>query len=311
MSGLGQYLSGLREERGLSIEEMARVTRVAPRFLEALEREDLTALPAPVFAKGYIRAYCQALGVHADEALGRYVGAAPIAAATPTPVAAARASNGRRGRGTLFVSFALLVGFGLALFVVALYLQSGRPEVGTRHAALPVAGDAAAPTPTADGTPPARVSSPPPRSTTESAAVTSASPAAPAAKAVPAPAVRQPDARAASPSPAEPRPTAEGSPTAVIVTTAPALPPGSVVSPYRLIARTSEATWLRVRTEDGRTIEETIPPGEVREWVSNRPFVLTVGNAGGVTLELNGQKLPPLGGRGAVVGNLILPPPVP
>ena len=37
MSALGQYLSGLREERGLSIEEMARVTRVASRYLEALE----------------------------------------------------------------------------------------------------------------------------------------------------------------------------------------------------------------------------------------------------------------------------------
>src|SRR5258706_14595321 len=100
MSGLGQYLSGLREERGLSIEEMARVARVAARYLEALEREDLSALPAPVFTKGYIRAYCQALGVHADEALGRYPAGAPVAPATPTPAAAAQPSNGGRGRGT-------------------------------------------------------------------------------------------------------------------------------------------------------------------------------------------------------------------
>ena len=309
MSGLGQYLSGLREERGLSIEEMARVTRVASRYLEALEREDLTALPAPVFTKGYIRAYCQALGVHADEALGRYPGGAPVAAAAPTPVAAAQTSNGRRGRGTLLVSFALLVGFGLALFVVALYLQSGRPEVGKRHAAVPSAGDAVVPRPVADGGPPAQVSSPAARSSIDSPAVASAPPPAPPA--VPVPAVRQPEVKVASPSPTEPRPAGEGLPSAVRVSTAPVLRLGSVVSPYRLIARTSESTWLRVRTEDGRTIEETIPPGEVREWISNRPFVLTVGNAGGITLELNGQKLPPLGARGAVVGNLVLPPPAP
>jgi len=312
MSGLGQYLSSLREERGLSIEEMARVTRVAPRYLQALEREDLTALPAPVFTKGYIRAYCQALGVHADEALGRYPGGAAVAAATAAPVATARASNGRRGRGTLLVSFALLVGFGLALFVVALYLQSGRPEVGKRHAAAPATGDAAAPTPAADGAPPAaRVSSPPPRSTTGSPAVASAPPAIPATPAVPAPGARAPEAKVASTSPAESRPAGDGLPSAVVVSTAPVLRLGSVVSPYRLIARASEATWLRVRTEDGRTIEETIPSGEVREWISNRPFVLTVGNAGGITLELNGQKLPPLGARGTVVGNLVLPPPAP
>jgi hypothetical protein len=86
---------------------------------------------------------------------------------------------------------------------------------------------------------------------------------------------------------------------------------GGVASPYRLVARTQEATWLRVRTEDGRATEETIPAGEVREWVSNRPFVVTIGNAAGVALELNGQKLPPLGGRGVAIFRLILPPPEP
>ena len=311
MSGLGPYLSGLREERGLSIEEVARVTRVASRYLEALEREDLTALPAPVFTKGYIRAYCQALGVHADEALARYVAGAPVVAATPAPVAAARASKVRRARGTLLVSFALLVGFGLALFVVALYLQSGRPEVGTRQAALPAPGDARRPTPLGVDTPPAPAPSPSVHSTPIEPPVVAPAPAAPGGSpAVPAPpTVRQLESKATSP--AESRPPAETSPAAAILTPLPTLRPGSVVSPYRLIARTSEATWLRVRTEDGRTMEETIPPGEVREWVSNRPFVLTVGNAAGLTLELNGQKLPPLGGRGVVIGNLVLPPTAP
>jgi cytoskeleton protein RodZ len=81
-----------------------------------------------------------------------------------------------------------------------------------------------------------------------------------------------------------------------------------VASPYRLVARASEATWIRVRTEDGRSIEETVPAGQTREWVSNRPFVLTVGNAGGITLELNGRTLPPLGPSGAVISRIVLPP---
>jgi hypothetical protein len=81
-----------------------------------------------------------------------------------------------------------------------------------------------------------------------------------------------------------------------------------VNSPYRLVARTSEATWIRVRTDDGRNSEESIPAGEVREWVSNRPFILTVGNAAGVSFELNGRAVPPLGGRGAVIPRLVLPP---
>jgi cytoskeleton protein RodZ len=81
----------------------------------------------------------------------------------------------------------------------------------------------------------------------------------------------------------------------------------NLASAYRLVAHTSELTWIRVRTEDGRMSEENIPAGETREWVSNRPFVLSIGNAGGVTLELNGHRLPPLGPSGAVIARLVVP----
>jgi cytoskeleton protein RodZ len=81
----------------------------------------------------------------------------------------------------------------------------------------------------------------------------------------------------------------------------------SASPPYRLVARTTEKTWIRVRTEDGHATEEEIPAGQTREWVSNRQFTLTVGNAGGLSLELNGQHLPALGARGEVVRGLVLP----
>jgi len=110
--------------------------------------------------------------------------------------------------------------------------------------------------------------------------------------------------------PASERPAAPPSVTAPSVS-AP-VPPSpstaqSIVSPYRLVARTTETTWIRVRTEDGRTSEETIPANEIREWVSNGPFVITIGNAGGVSLELNGRSIPRLGASGAVITRLVLP----
>jgi hypothetical protein len=113
--------------------------------------------------------------------------------------------------------------------------------------------------------------------------------------------------------PAAPEASVRPAPVAAEVPSPPAWPglqaaAGGAVSPYRLVARTSEATWIRVRTEDGRSSEENVPAGEVREWVSDRPFVLTIGNAGGVTFELNGRPLPPLGGSGAVIPRLVLPP---
>lgn len=82
---------------------------------------------------------------------------------------------------------------------------------------------------------------------------------------------------------------------------------GPVNAPYRLVARTNALTWMRVRTGDGHQSDETIPAGQTREWVSNQPFTVSVGNAGGVRLELNGKPLPPLGASGAVVTGLVLP----
>jgi hypothetical protein len=110
---------------------------------------------------------------------------------------------------------------------------------------------------------------------------------------------------------APPAPAAAGAPAA-----APAASPASAAAnqltrnpatPYRLIARTTETTWMRVRTEDGRTSEETIPANEVREWISNGPFIITIGNAGGVSLELNGRAIPRLGASGSVITRLVLP----
>jgi cytoskeleton protein RodZ len=302
MPSLGPYLSGLRQQRGLSIEEMVRVMRVASGYLEALEREDFGALPAPVFTKGYIRAYCQVVGVPPEEALRRYAESAgmPIAA---VPAAAGRpasrtADNGGRGRETILVSFVLLVGFGLALFVVTLFLQSGRPDGKARRAEAPASTVELRPLPAA-GTAPAV---PPPGVATPLSA-----PAAATAAQGPAASAPRGAETAPAPSP-ETRPATDTSHPPADRADLAALRLGAVTSPYRLVVRTSEVTWLRVRTDDGRATEETIPAGEVREWVSNRPFVLSVGNAGGITLELNGRTLPPLGGRGAVVRRLVLPP---
>jgi cytoskeletal protein RodZ len=256
MSSVGAYLRQLREARGVSLEEIARTTRVNAAYLTALEADDFTSLPPPVFARGFIRAYCQALGEPPDQALALFGPAPRPSTATPSPAADAPGRDGSpssrgvtepvaRNRGPVLVSFVLLIVLGVALFAVTLALQSGREPA-------------------------------PERPSSRTAVV---APAPPKADAPPAPPVAPPP---------QPRPTG-----------------------YRLIARTVEPTWIRVRTEEGRTTEETIPAGQTREWVSAGKFTLTVGNAGGVSLELNGRALPPLGARGAVIPRLVVPTDVP
>jgi cytoskeleton protein RodZ len=273
MASVGAHLRELRTRRGISLEEISRSTRVLTQYLEALETDRYEALPAPVFTKGFIRAYCQALGVPPDESLAIYEGRpgggtdAKPAPREPRPAQPAGVSEAtakrheaaeNRTRGAVLAGFVLLVVLGVALFAVTLWLHPAPAPLGGERPEEP---QAAPPVP--------------------------ALPAAEAPRPLPAP---------AAPAPPVGAPSVEAR--AAIV---------GVTSPYRLIARTSEATWMRVRTEDGRTSEENIPAGETREWVSNRPFVLTIGNAGGVALELNGRSVPRLGPSGAVIERLVLP----
>lgn len=61
----GAVLRRAREERGMSLGDVAEMTRVAQRQLEAIERSDFAALPGAPYAVGFARAYARAVG--ADE----------------------------------------------------------------------------------------------------------------------------------------------------------------------------------------------------------------------------------------------------
>jgi cytoskeletal protein RodZ len=76
---------------------------------------------------------------------------------------------------------------------------------------------------------------------------------------------------------------------------------------HSLMARAHEPTWVWVRPEDSSAHREVLEPGAVRGWRSPGRFTVTVGNAGGLGLELDGVTLSPLGDRGQVVRDLTLP----
>jgi cytoskeletal protein RodZ len=72
MESFGQYLKGLREDAGKSLEEIAENTKIAVTNLEFLEQDRYDLLPPRVFVKGFIRSYVQELGLDADESVGRF-----------------------------------------------------------------------------------------------------------------------------------------------------------------------------------------------------------------------------------------------
>lgn len=69
MSPLGETLRRARLERGITFEDAERVTRIPRKYLEALETENYGILPAPVFARGFLRSYSGYLGLDPGELL--------------------------------------------------------------------------------------------------------------------------------------------------------------------------------------------------------------------------------------------------
>lgn len=60
---VGETLRSARVERRLSLERVERDTRIRLAYLEALENGQYASLPAPVYARGYLRTYAQYLGL--------------------------------------------------------------------------------------------------------------------------------------------------------------------------------------------------------------------------------------------------------
>jgi hypothetical protein len=67
MGELGFGLSQARLARGLSLEDVERSTLISRRFLKALEVQDYSVFPAPVYVRGLLRTYSRFLGLDPEQ----------------------------------------------------------------------------------------------------------------------------------------------------------------------------------------------------------------------------------------------------
>jgi len=65
----GEYLRTERELRTVSMDDVARVTRIHMKYLKALEENDFNSLPASTFIKGFIRSYAKAIGLDEESVI--------------------------------------------------------------------------------------------------------------------------------------------------------------------------------------------------------------------------------------------------
>lgn len=69
----GSWLRQQREIRNITLREISDNTKIAMRYLEALEEDRFEVLPAPIFAKGFLREYAKYVGLDPDEVVNFYL----------------------------------------------------------------------------------------------------------------------------------------------------------------------------------------------------------------------------------------------
>ncbi len=77
-SSIGLYLARQRRLRGISLDDLAELTKIPRRSLERLEAGAFDRSPDG-FARGFVRTVAVALGLDPEEAVMRFLGEPPVA----------------------------------------------------------------------------------------------------------------------------------------------------------------------------------------------------------------------------------------
>lgn len=284
--GPGAALQEERRRQSLSLTDVARQLKLAPRQVEALERDDFAALPGPVFVRGFLRNYARLLGLDPEPMVrtaerlmapaaggeGETKAVASLERGAAVPVVDAGGGE-PRSRWPLYL-------VSVAVILVTGYLATRDRTPQPSSMDVPVAitpSEPAAPAPAPETTAAATAPVPQP-----AAAHQQAPTPAPAAV-VPAPEPPTPSAPAATAtSPAAPAPQASPAPSPPVRTV------GSSGPAIRMTF--SRESWVEVRDRDGNVIFGQLnPAGSIRVVRGQPPLSIVVGNASGVSLTYNGK----------------------
>jgi len=263
MNLAGARLKKVRLEKGISLEDAHKATKIHLDILKSIEENSFINL-SPVYIKGFLKIYCKYLGVDPREYIPDYKGpqstvrieegqkdAQALILQTPT-------SSLNKFFSKVFNAKTMGIIFRTALVVILIF---GLFKIGSavKHALL------------------------------SKKAKSSATSLAKAKKEV-APKSKQTKPQATVVKPESPKTATKPEANFKI----------------RLAIRAKEDCWAQLKA-DGRVIFQNIlKKGRSESWEAKDKIELSLGNAGGVDLEINGRLIPSLGRRGQALKNILI-----
>jgi len=279
----GVSLKRERELRGISLAEIARTTKISVRFLEAIEKDRFDILPEGVFRKSFIKSYAKYLGMNEEQILQEYtLQVQPSAASQPAPekTSVSFRDSSARSKRTMLLT--------LGIFLVLLAVGCGFWYLTRTNGN----GEAA---PAATQTPPTTPPGGQPQSEATSPAASIPVPLEAQATTPPPPATGvagQAASTASKPSPLRVLGELAKKPE-------PAPPVGPEgTGPLELTIEASTPAWISVSAGESSLFSGIMNPAESKKFSLGAPLTVTVGNAGGVRMQVNGQVFPALGKAG-------------
>jgi cytoskeleton protein RodZ len=314
MMSVGETLRQARLRRKIELAQVSGELKISARMLEAIEADEYHKLPGGVFAKNFVRQYAAALGLDGEEVSAQFEQTVqspeltyladmkrPYAVTGLPRIDEPRFS--RSGRRSVLPSLIAVVAVMLICSGVYGWWQRSRQRAAARQE-IPQAVEArrAAPAPAVQTQqPPSPAQLPQPVATVainptlapaaSSSPVASSSPAA-AASSTPAPVLTATAAPAAA---APPTALPPGVPQPLVPDTE---APGTGAVRVELVA--AEPVWVSVERDGHAIYQGELQPNEIRTVAANTEITLKLGNAGGVTIFLNGKAIPPPGPKGQV-----------
>jgi cytoskeleton protein RodZ len=344
---VGELLREQREELGLDINDVGEVLRIKPAFLEALEENRPQDLPGPTYVLGFVRAYARHLGLDDEWVLERYKAeSAGVQARPDLAFPAPLAERSLPGGPVLLVALILAIcGYGTWYYLstgerarpervaaVPPTLQIPPPD----QVAAGAGGEAkaSAPVPAAEPVPaikapvnsPTTIPANPPIAAATPAANAPGNPAnnprlgsglfpgSAAATTSPNAAAAAPPDAAPSKAPA-PDPAGAGSASAAPQTAA-ASPASSAstadsaaAAAGRIDIKATADCWVQIRAPDQSIVfSRVLKTGETYRVPARSGLVLRTGNAGALTIAVDGKQVPAIGPLGALRRNVTLDP---
>ncbi len=267
MENIGAKLKKKRLEKGFTLEDVQKKTRIHLNILKAIEEDSIINL-SPIYIKGFLKIYCKLLGVNPDDYVSGIKAKEVVKATEPKPAEALVKPNPFIPLVIRFIQNRIKsILFIIVICVVSIVLFNLGKQVVLKIKSLPKKQRV-------EKALPKKARLPPPVSAPKHE--TKVNPVK----------VQKPqtqEATAVKP--------------ARLETTATLI---------KLGIRAKDDCWMQVKTDGKVIFQNNLKKGRFENWQAKEKIELSLGNAGVVELEVNGKFIPSIGRRGQSIKNILI-----